>query len=29
VTVLSLYLLGDAIRDAIDPRLGSRRRSQA
>ena len=25
VTVLSLYLLGDAVRDAIDPRLGSRR----
>jgi peptide/nickel transport system permease protein len=25
VTVLSLYLLGDAVRDAIDPRLGARR----
>jgi peptide/nickel transport system permease protein len=26
VTVLSLYLLGDAVRDAIDPRLGAPRR---
>jgi peptide/nickel transport system permease protein len=28
VTVLSLYLLGDAIRDAIDPQLGARPRSR-